>query len=122
MQAIQTFKLATAAVLVAASFQVWAQDASAPPVAASGTAVTAKQLAKAARAADRVLAHKVRATLSKDKNLDVTHVNVHAKDGIVTLEGTFPEQSQIDHAIAVTKGIAGVNSVVDAMAVRPAGS
>ncbi|WP_028224321.1 BON domain-containing protein [Paraburkholderia ferrariae] len=131
MKAIQAFKLAAGTMLVAASLQVYAQDASAPAAAtaASGPTTAAKQQYneskaqyKSAKAANRALARKVRAALAKDKDVSVANITVRAKDGAVTLQGTVPEQPQVDRATEVAKGVAGVTSVKNALTIRPVGT
>jgi hyperosmotically inducible periplasmic protein len=129
MKAIQAFKLAAGAMLVAASLQVYAQDASAPEAAASAPTTAAKQQYseskaqyKSAKAANRALGRKVRAALAKDKDISVANITVRAKDGAVILQGTVPEQTQIDRATEVAKGVAGVTSVKNALTIRPVGT
>ena len=130
MKAIQVFKLAAATALVAASFQVYAQDASAPAAAAaSGPTATAqhnvnqsKAALKQARAANRALSRKVRSALARTNNLSVSNITVRAKDGAVILQGTVPEQSQIERAGNVAKGVDGVTSVRNALTIRPVGT
>ncbi|WP_322014775.1 BON domain-containing protein [Paraburkholderia sp. J12] len=131
MKAIQAFKLAAGAMLVAASLQAYAQDASAPAAAtaASGPTTAAKQQYneskaqyKSAKAANRALGRKVRAALAKDKDISVANITVRAKDGAVILQGTVPEQTQIDRATEVAKGVAGVTSVKNALTIRPVGT
>jgi hyperosmotically inducible periplasmic protein len=121
MKATQAFKLAVGVMLIGASLQVYAQDASVPVGAASGTPLTAAQQSKAARAANRALSRRVRAALAKDKNIDVANVTVRAKEGAVTLQGTVPDSSQIDRATGVAQRVTGVTSLKNALTVRPAG-
>lgn len=132
MKAIQAFTLAAGALLVAASLNVYAQDAaSAPAAATTATAPTdaaqanvkqSKAELKKARAANRALSRKVRAALAKDKNISVANITVRAKDGAIVLQGTVPEQGQVDHAAEVAKGVAGVTSVKNALTIRPVGT
>lgn len=126
MKAIQAFKFAAGAMLVAASLQVYAQDTAASAPATTTTATTstatAKAQYKAARKANRALGRKVRAALAKDKNVSVANITVRARDGAITLQGTVPEQSQIDRAAEVAKGVAGVTSVKNALTIRPVGT
>ncbi|MEM5420902.1 MULTISPECIES: BON domain-containing protein [Paraburkholderia] len=132
MKAIQMFKLAAATALVAASFQVYAQDASAPAAAetpASGPTAAAqhnvnqsKAALRQARAANRALGRKVRAALAREKNVSVSNITVRAKDGAVTLQGTVPDASQIQRAGDVAKGVEGVTSVRNALTIRPVGT
>jgi hyperosmotically inducible periplasmic protein len=122
VKATQVIKLVAGAMFVAASLQVHAEDASTPAATASAATSSAKQQNKAAKAANRALSRKVRAALVKDKNLSVADVSVRAKDGAVTLQGTVPDQSQIDRAAEVAQGVAGVTSVKNALTVRSPGS
>ncbi|SDC61791.1 BON domain-containing protein [Paraburkholderia lycopersici] len=129
MKAIQMFKLAATTVLVAASFQVYAQDAASEAPAASGPTAAAqhsvsqsKAALRQARAANRALGRKVRAALARDKNVSVSNITVRAKDGAVTLQGSVPEQSQVERAETVAKGVQGVTSVRNALTIRPVGT
>ncbi|WP_322057816.1 BON domain-containing protein [Paraburkholderia sp. J63] len=131
MKAIQAFTLAAGALLVAASLNVYAQDAASAPAATTATAPTdaaqanvkqSKADLKKARAANRALSRKVRAALAKDKNISVANITVRAKDGAIVLQGTVPEQGQVDHAAEVAKGVAGVTSVKNALTIRPVGT
>jgi osmotically-inducible protein OsmY len=132
MKAIQMFKLAATTVLVAASFQVYAQDAasaapaapaaSGPTAAAQHNVTQSKAALKQARAANRALGRKVRSALAKDRNISVSNITVRAKDGAVILQGTVPEQSQIERAGDVAKGVEGVTSVRNALTIRPVGT
>ncbi|MBB3258562.1 osmotically-inducible protein OsmY [Paraburkholderia bannensis] len=125
MKAIQAFKLAAGTMLVAASLHVYAQDAAsaaAPTDSAKAQVQQSKQQYKSAKAANRALSRKVRAALAKDKDISVANITVRAKDGAVILEGTVPEQSQVDHATDVAKGVPGVTSVKNALTIRPVGT
>ncbi|WP_233868821.1 BON domain-containing protein [Paraburkholderia adhaesiva] len=129
MKAIQAFKLAAGTMLVAASLQVYAQDAASPAAAASGPTEQARQQHqeakaqyRAARAANRALARKVRAALARDSSVSVANITVRAKDGAVTLQGTVPAQPQIDRATEIAKGVEGVTSVKNALSIRPVGT
>ncbi|HEV3429105.1 MAG TPA: BON domain-containing protein [Paraburkholderia sp.] len=126
MKAIQAFKLAAGTMLVAASLHVYAQDAASAPAAPTDSAKAqvqqSKQQYKSAKAANRALSRKVRAALAKDKDISVANITVRAKDGAVILQGTVPEQGQVDHATDVAKGVAGVTSVKNALTIRPVGT
>ncbi|HTR05482.1 MAG TPA: BON domain-containing protein [Paraburkholderia sp.] len=131
MKAIQIFKLAAATALVAASFQVYAQDAAseAPAAMASGPTAAAqhqvtqsKAALRQARAANRALSRKVRSALSRDRQISVSNITVRAKDGAVILQGSVPEASQIQRAEDVAKGVEGVTSVRNALTIRPVGT
>ncbi|HKR38303.1 MAG TPA: BON domain-containing protein [Paraburkholderia sp.] len=127
MKAIQVFKLASGVMLVAAALHVYAEDvASAPEAAptdgAKGEAQESNKQHKAAKAADRALSREVRAALAKEKGISLANITVRAKDGAVILQGTVPEQSQIDGATNVAKGVAGVTSVKNALRFLPLGA
>ena len=123
MKPIKKLSLVAGAMLIAAaSLQAYVQDASAPATATSGATSTARQQSKAARAANRALSRKVRAALAKDRDLSGASITVRVKDGAVTLQGIVPEQSQIDRAAQVAKGVAGVTSVKNALTIRALGS
>jgi len=135
MKAIQALTLAAGALLVAASLQAYAQDASAPeataPAAATAASPTtaARQQARASRdkyravrAANRRLARKVRGALAREKGINVAKITVRAKDGAVTLQGSVPQQAQIDRAGDIAKGVDGVTSVTNSLTIRAIGS
>ena len=77
---------------------------------------------RAARAANRALARKVRAALARANGVSVANITVRAKDGAVILQGTVPAQAEIDRASDVAKGVNGVTSVKNALTIRPVGT
>lgn len=90
----------------------YAQDnsASAPAAAMAAPATSAKKV-------DRKLGYSVRKALSKTQGVDVSNIAVRSHGGAVTLEGTVPDQGQIDKAGEVAKGVAGVKSVSNKLTV-----
>lgn len=70
------------------------------------------------RAADRALQRSVRRALAKTRGLDVVNISVRARSGAVVLEGSVPEQSQIDLATHTAQGVAGVDSVKNALVIH----
>jgi osmotically-inducible protein OsmY len=72
--------------------------------------------AKAVKAADRALQKSVIRALSRTKGLRVATITVRAHNGVVTLEGTVPEQSQVGLATQVAEGVEGVTSVTNVLA------
>jgi hyperosmotically inducible periplasmic protein len=116
MKAIQAIKLATGALIIAASVSAFAQASDTDQAAAP--AATSKQ---AMKKADRALSHKVRAALAKAKGVSAANIEVRARDGAVTLEGTVPDQTQVDKATTVAQGVAGVSSVKNALTVKEEG-
>ncbi|PYE24372.1 BON domain-containing protein [Paraburkholderia silvatlantica] len=121
MKAIQVFKLAAATALVAASLHAYAQgDASGDATAAAQQQASPTQAqSKQAKAANRALSHKIRSALAKDKKIDIAKITVRVRDGAVVLQGSVPEQSQIERATEVAKGVQGVTSVKNALTIRP---
>jgi hyperosmotically inducible protein len=119
MKAFPAIKLIGGALIVLASLNAYAQssDAAAPAAASSATA----KPSKADKAANRALGRKVRGALSKTKGLSVANVTVRARGGAVTLEGSVPEQQQVDLATQTAQGVAGVTSVKNALTVHPIG-
>lgn len=100
--------------LAALDVQAQPTDVSAPVASAPG----AKAARKAARKADHVLEKAVRKALAKDKAVDVTNVNVRARNGAVTLLGSVPEQGQEAAATQAAQGVAGVTSIDNAVTVK----
>ncbi|MFM0477019.1 BON domain-containing protein [Paraburkholderia strydomiana] len=66
---------------------------------------------KAERASDRALAKKVRVALTKTKGLDISNVTVLARKGDVTLDGTVPDDRQVQLAQNGAEGVEGVSSL-----------
>lgn len=63
------------------------------------------------RAADRALQKRVRYALSKMQGLNLRNITVRARNGIVTLEGSVPEEPQIERAGQAAQAVAGVNAL-----------
>ena len=83
--------------------------------------VPTPQSTKASRAADRALSKRVRAALINANIVDTPNISVRAKNGSVTLAGSVSEQSQIERAGEVARGVSGVNSVDNALTIRQPG-
>jgi osmotically-inducible protein OsmY len=92
-------------------------DASAAAPTTSSTTPTAKST----RIANRQLAKKVRAALSKTKGLDITSIAIRARGGSIALSGSVPDATQIEKAGTVAQGVAGVTSVKNDLTVREVG-
>jgi hyperosmotically inducible periplasmic protein len=99
-----------------AALDVQAQPADSSAPAATASSATAAR--KAARKADHALEKAVRKALAKDKAVDVTNVNVRARNGAVALLGTVPEQGQVDAATQAAQGVAGVTSVSNGLTIK----
>jgi hyperosmotically inducible protein len=120
MKAIKAIKMVSGALVVLASItsiNAYAQASDADMTAQP----SAKQTAKASKAADRALGRKVRSALAKAKGLSVSNITVRARSGAVTLQGSVPEQPQVDIATQTAQGVAGVTSVKNALTIRPVG-
>jgi hyperosmotically inducible protein len=88
---------------------------------ASAPAASAPADAKAERAANRQLQKKVRQALAHTKGLSASGIAVRARDGVVTLQGWVPTQSQTTLALRTAQGVPGVTSVINQLIVRPVG-
>jgi osmotically-inducible protein OsmY len=117
MKAFQAIKVITGALIVVASVNAYAQSSDA--MAASGT--MAAPSAKSTKAENRALQRSVRKALSRTKDLSANNITVRARSGAVTLEGTVPEQEQIDRATQAAQGVSGVTSVKNALTIRAIG-
>lgn len=111
MKAVHAVRLVCGALVVLASLNVSAQEST----AASTTAQPAASDAKAIKAADRALQKDVVRALSKTTGLRASAITVRARNGVVTLEGTVPEQSQLGLATQAAEGVEGVKSVTNAL-------
>ena len=113
MNAIKAVKLASGILVVLASVNVYAQSSDA------GTIAPAAPTAKSAKAENRALSKKVRAALAKAQGISVANISVRVRGGAVSLSGSVPDASQVDQATTVVKGVPGVASVDNHLAVRP---
>ncbi|WP_233805601.1 BON domain-containing protein [Paraburkholderia sp. HP33-1] len=118
MKAFPVIKMIGGALVVLASLNAYAQSSDAAATAAPAAAAPS---AKQTRAANRALQKKVRGTLARTKGLTVGNIIVRARDGAVTLEGSVPEQGQIELATNAAQGVAGVTSVKAALTIRAIG-
>ncbi|KGU72812.1 BON domain-containing protein [Burkholderia pseudomallei] len=92
-----------------------AAEASAPAAAQNAS----KAATKTARKSNRKLGYAVRKAISKVNGVNVSNITVRTKGGVVTLEGSVPDASQIDKAVEAAKGVAGVVSVNNKLSVQP---
>jgi hyperosmotically inducible periplasmic protein len=122
MNKIRSLRLAGVALVLVSSVNVWAQSSdstatsgqSATPSASAGTSKSA------ARKANRALSRKVSQALQKG-GIQLVGLNVIAKNGAVTLAGHATDQSQIDKAASIAKGVSGVTSVKNALTIQEGG-
>jgi hyperosmotically inducible periplasmic protein len=118
MKAIQAIKLATGALIVAASMSAFAQASDTDQAAAPAAAMSKHHKMTPA---DRALSKQVRKALARAKGVSAANISVRADSGAVILEGTVPEQAQSDKATTVAQGVSGVTSVKNALTVKEEG-
>ena len=107
----KAFTLAGGALLVLMSIGAYAQGSD----AASTSVRPYASDAKAVKAADRALQKNVIRALSRTKGLRATTITVRVHNGVVTLEGTVPEQSQVGLATQAAEGVEGVTTVTNTL-------
>ncbi|MGF6470551.1 BON domain-containing protein [Paraburkholderia youngii] len=118
MKAFSAIKVIGGALVVLASLNAFAQSSDA---AATEAPAAAAPTTKEAKQANRALQKKVRAKLARTKGLTVGNITVRARNGAVTLEGSVPEQAQIEIATNAAQGVEGVTSVKSALSIRAIG-
>ncbi|KVE24329.1 phospholipid-binding protein [Burkholderia singularis] len=122
MKSIVSKALGGVIVLALTGGNVFAQASDAAPGASAPAAAAqsaSKAAAKSARHANRKLGYAVRKAISKANGVDVSNITVRSKGGgAVTLEGSVPDASQIDKAVAAAKSVAGVTSVTNKLSVQ----
>jgi len=84
----------------------------------SGCASTATQSGTGEYIDDSVITTKVKAAILKDDSLKVTEINVETFKGVVQLSGFVSSQADINQAVKVARGVAGVKSVKNDMRVK----
>lgn len=84
----------------------------------SGCAATSTQSGTGEYIDDSVITAKVKAAILKDDELKVTEINVETFKGVVQLSGFVSSQSDINHAVSVARGVAGVKDVKNDMRVK----
>ena len=67
---------------------------------------------------DSVITSKVKAAIFNDPNLKVNEINVETFKGVVQLSGFVRSQADINKAVQVARGVAGVKSVKNDMRVK----
>jgi osmotically-inducible protein OsmY len=98
------------AVVVACNTYAQSSDAMASGAMAAPSAKTVKK-------ENRQLGRKVRSALAKTQGIDVSNISVRARGGAVSLTGSVPDESQIEKAGDVAKGVDGVTSVSNKLSV-----
>ena len=84
----------------------------------TGCASTAKQEGTGEYFDDSVVTTKVKTAILNDPELKVLQINVETFKGVVQLSGFVDSKAMMDHAVKVTRGVAGVKSVKNDMRVR----
>jgi osmotically-inducible protein OsmY len=67
---------------------------------------------------DSVITTKVKSAILNDSSLKVNEINVETFKGVVQLSGFVRSQTDIDKAVQVARGVAGVKSVRNDMRVK----
>jgi osmotically-inducible protein OsmY len=67
---------------------------------------------------DSVITAKVKGAIFNDATLKVNEINVETFKGVVQLSGFVKSQADIDKAVQVTRGVAGVKSVKNDMRIK----
>ncbi len=67
---------------------------------------------------DSVITAKVKAAIFNDATLKVNEINVETFKGVVQLSGFVKSQADIDKAVQVARGVAGVKSVKNDMRIK----
>ncbi|MEC5408510.1 BON domain-containing protein [Paraburkholderia sp. MPAMCS5] len=90
-----------------------AQPAATPASSATGTSLAASDAsdARAARTANRKLAHRVENALARTRGLNSARIIVTARDGRVTLSGAVNYNEQIPLALDAARKVDGVTDV-----------
>lgn len=121
MKARTELLMVAAALIALASIPAWGQTGeSEASIASTGAAVatSGSVTAKESRRANRALRHKVYATIVKHAEINVGDISVVAKGGVVTLDGTVVDASQINKITEIVNGVPGVTSVTNRLAVK----
>src|SRR3984893_15493800 len=80
-----------------------------PPPEPKGTATLQSE--------DETISAKVKDAITSDPALKEMEFTVATADAVVTLEGTAPARDQIARAVAIARGVPGVKSVINILAV-----
>ena len=83
-----------------------------------GCGSTAKREGSGEYIDDSVITTKVKAAIFNDSTLKVNEINVETFKGVVQLSGFVRSQADIDKAVQVARGVAGVTSVKNDMRLK----
>jgi len=84
----------------------------------SGCASTSTQSGTGEYIDDSVITAKVKAAILNEETLKVAEINVETFKGVVQLSGFVSSQEDINRAVVITRGVAGVKSVKNVMQVK----
>jgi osmotically-inducible protein OsmY len=88
---------------------------------AEATATAQKTAAAGMAARDVAVTERVKAALAGDAGIKDHEVAVVTTKGDVRLTGMLDSRGQIDHAIALVRGVEGVRSIHDELGVKKSG-
>ena len=114
MKSTISILIAAGVLVTLGTFEARAQPAdsgSAPQALAASNASSAMT----AKEANRALRKQVVRALTHTKGLQSSAITVRVNGGAVALEGTVPEQSQMDLATRAAQGVPGVTSVKNSL-------
>jgi osmotically-inducible protein OsmY len=74
--------------------------------------------ASSGRKADRVLRRKVYAAIARHKEINAGDISVTAKNGVVTLNGTAADASQVREIAEIAGGVPDATSVINKLTVQ----
>jgi len=83
-----------------------------------GCSATATREGTGAYVDDSVITTKVKSAILTDSTLKVNEINVETYKGVVQLSGFVRSQKDIDQAVHVARGVAGVTSVKNDMRLK----
>jgi hyperosmotically inducible protein len=83
-----------------------------------GCGSTTKQEGTGEYVDDSVITAKVKSAILGDSTLKVNEINVETFKGVVQLSGFVRSQADIDKAVQVARGVAGVKSVKNDMRIK----
>jgi len=90
----------------------------AAPSTAAAPPAEARPTEKAADT-DAALADRIKSELASDRQMKNAPIEVTAKGGVVTLQGTAPTRAAKERALTLARGIDGVTQVVERIQVAP---
>ena len=83
-----------------------------------GCASTSKQEGTGEYVDDTVITTKVKTAIFNDPNLKSSEINIETFKGVVQLSGFVSSRADINRAVEIARGIAGVKSVKNDMRVK----